>query len=369
MDNKEVKCSKDMRTVGASSQPWGAGHSNKPVAEWGEEKGRRRLRLENEYYQVELWPEKGGAITSYRDRSSGIEAMWRNPWTATERLSVLDQPMDKGSDLFDVMDGSWFVSLPNGFFPASYFGAPVGTHGEFRSLPWVVEAIDQSDDEIVVTMVGHSVRTPLVYRRELSVRRGDPLMRWSESIENRSEMALPVAWLQHPAFGGALIDGAELVVPAKKVSVYAAKDPSSMQLEAGYSGEWPWVPERETGAVRDCSVVSKKGSGLDHSVQLSELSTGRGCVWNEGLGMGFAMEWDPEVFPYMWSWCTAGGIKQYPLWGEGHLVTMQPSTSPVGRFEDLADFGDLLTIPAKGRVTTTLSTGFVHHKQGPWSSS
>ena len=233
----------------------------------------------------------------------------------------------------------------------------------------MVENIDRGADEVVVTMVGHSVRTPLVYRRELSVKCGDTRLRWAESIENRSEMALPVAWLQHPAFGGPLIDGAELVVPAKKVSVYHAEDPSSMQLQAGYSGEWPMVPERETGEMRDCSVVSKKESGLDHSVQLSELSEGWGCVWNEAKGLGFAMEWDAEVFPYMWSWCTAGGIKQYPLWGEGHLVTMQPSTSPVGRFEDLAAAGNLLTIPAKGTVKTSISTGFVQHKKGPWSSS
>jgi len=32
------------------------------------------------------------------------------------RGRLVDQPVGNGSDLYDVMDGSWYVSLPNGFF-------------------------------------------------------------------------------------------------------------------------------------------------------------------------------------------------------------------------------------------------------------
>jgi hypothetical protein len=106
--------------------------------------GRRLLLIENAHCRVVLWPEMGGAIVSYVDRASGIDIIWRNPQVTPPRTTVLDQPMQGGSDLYDVMDGSWYVSLPNGFFAGDYFGAPLGTHGELR---WRALDGDRTADE------------------------------------------------------------------------------------------------------------------------------------------------------------------------------------------------------------------------------
>lgn len=351
----------------AGRQRLTTGQPTKPVVRWTTEGGRRLLLLQNAFFRVALWPAMGGAITSYVDRASGIDIIWRNPYGQPARSRVLDQPVAAGSDLYDVMDGSWYVSLPTGFFPTEYFGAPIGTHGELRALPWTVEQVRQTKAGLTVTLVGRSVRTPLVYRRTLILGRNDPLMRWTETVENRSSSALPVAWLQHPTFGGPLLEGARLFTPARTVRVFKAEDPKGLQLRAGYSGRWPFVPERVGGAMRDCSVVLPAGSGKDHSVQLTDFTAGWGCIWNERRRLGFAMEWELDKFPYAWSWNSAGGIARYPLWGEGHIITLQPSTSPVGRFADLVKSGELLQVPARGAVSTEMTTGFVHSAQGPWS--
>lgn len=337
------------------------------MARWTRAEGRRLLVLENARFRVALWPDFGAALVSYIDRASGLDIIWRNPYGQPPRTRLLDQPVAGGSDLYDVMDGSWYVSLPAGFFAGDYFGAPIGTHGELRSLPWPVEQIDSRADELRVTLVGRSVRTPLVYRRELIVHRDSPQLVWRETLANRAAMPLPVAWLQHPTFGGPLLDGARLLTPAKTVCVFQADNPASLQLQAGYRGPWPFVPERAGGTLRDCSVVPPAGSGRDHSVQLTDFPAGWGCVWNEARRLGFAMEWDQKLFPYAWSWNCSGGVEQYPLWGEGHIITLQPSTSPVGRFPELLKSGKLLTVPARGEVTTELRTGFVHTPAGPWS--
>ena len=322
--------------------------------------------LENSFYRVELWPEQGGAITSYVDKRTKLDIIWRNPYGQPPRRRILDQPIAAGSDLFDVMDGSWYVSLPNGFFSGDYFGAPIGTHGELRCVPWAVESIRKIRSSVIVTLRGASVRTPLVYRRELIVRAGSALMEWTETVENRSTQALPIAWLQHPTFGGPLLEGARLNTPAETVRVFQAENPESLQLQSGYTGKWPFVTERVSGGPRDCSVVPAAGSGLDHSVQLTDFDAGWGCIWNERRKLGFSMQWDLEVFPYAWSWASAGGIKHYPLWGEGHIITLQPSTSPVGRFPDLLREKKLRVIPAQGEVSTKMLTGFVTTADGPW---
>jgi hypothetical protein len=340
----------------------------KPVARWLERDGHRRLQISNSFFQVELWPDLGGAISAYVDLSTGFDIIWKNPYGQPPRVRPLEQPMSGGSDLYDVMDGSWYVSLPNGFFAGDYFGAPLGTHGELRSLPWRVEKQTTQRESLSVTLVGRSVRTPLIYRRELTIRRDSPFLHWRETLENRSGSDLPVAWLQHPTFGGPLIEGARLIVPAKSVSVFRADDPTTLQLQAGFKGEWPFVPQRVGGQLRDCSIVADAGSGKDHSVQLTEFEQGWGCIWNERHHRGFAMEWELDKFPYAWSWNSGGGVSRYPLWGEGHLITLQPSTSPVGRFSDLLKRGELLNIPAHGAVSTVMRTGFVGQSHGPWKN-
>ena len=342
------------------------GQQSKPVARWLTREGHRRLLLSNAFFQVELWPGFGGAISSYVDRVTGFDLIWRNPYVQPARAHIVDQPVSGGSDLYDVMDGSWYVSLPNGFFAGDYFGAPLGTHGELRALPWTVEKLTAGRDELSVTLVGRSVRTPLIYRRELTVQRNSPLLHWRETLENRSAAPLPVAWLQHPTFGGPLIEGARLIVPAKTVRVFQADNPAALQLKAGFKGEWPFVPERVGGQMRDCSIVAEAGGGKDHSVQLTDFEAGWGCIWNERLKRGFGMEWELDKFPYAWSWNLGGGVSQYPLWGEGHLITLQPSTSPVGRFSDLLKSGELLRVPGKGAVSTVMRTGFVEQSRGPW---
>lgn len=365
---KPIKRAKPQpKTRRRPAQTRNAGKLSRPVARWRQTPERRLLVLENSLYRVEVCPEQGGAITSYVHQATGIDIMWRNPYGQPPRLRVLDQPMAAGSDLFDVMDGSWYVSLPNGFFAGDYFGAPLGTHGELRCVRWTVQDIRRSAREIKVTLRGPSVRTPLVYVRELTVRTGSPLMEWRETVQNRSGEALPIAWLQHPTFGGPLLDGARLIVPAKTVAVFKTDQPDSIQLQAGYSGHWPFVPERVGGALRDCSIVPPAGSGFDHSVQLGEFSEGWGCIWNEKRRLGFSLQWDLRTFPHAWSWNSAGGIKRYPLWGEGHLITLQPSSSPVGRFADLLAAGQLPRVPAKGEISTVMQTGFVNTPEGPWA--
>ncbi len=346
-----------------------SGKPGRPAASWRTAQGRRLLVIENAHFRVELWPEKGGAITAYVHRPSGLDVIWRNSYGQPPRLHVSGQPRAGGSDLFDVMDGSWFVSLPNGFFPGDYFGAPLGTHGEMRCVPWTVESVRAQGGILRIIMTGTSLRTPLTYRRELTVRAASGQLSWRETVGNRSAKPLPIAWLHHPAFGGPLIEGARLVAPARTVSVNPDEQSRLATAQGRLQGRWPRVPERKGGGRRrDCGAVPSAGSGADHSVHLSDFSAGMGCIWNEKLKLGFAMQWDLAMFPCAWSWAHAGGgVPRYPMWGEGHLITLQPSTSPPGRFPDLLQRKQLRIVPAKGSVTTEMRTGFVAQPDGPWA--
>lgn len=327
--------------------------------------GADLLILENRRVRITISPQHGAAILGFEDLALGLDVMWKNPLLSPRPLP-LDQPVERNSDLYDALDGSWFVSLPTGFFPADYFGAPIGAHGEFRSLAFSTEVLEESAERVRVKVTGKSVRTPFVLERTWELARDATALRWEENLTNRSDRSRPVAWLQHPAFGGRLLHGAELRVPARTISTYDFKRQVGTQVKQGYRGEWPYIPETG-GALRDCSKVPAAGSGLDHSVQMTELAVGWGCLWNQDLRRGFALRWDEKLFPWAWTWACAGGIKDYPMWGQGHLITLQPSTSPVRPFPELVATGQVAVVPAGGSLQTTWLSGFTDQPDEPWS--
>lgn len=324
---------------------------------------RNLVVLENDHVRIVVWPDMGAALLDFVDKATGLDAMFKNPNVPRAQQHLLHQPVAGNSDLYDVLDGSWFLSAPTGFFPVDYFGASIGAHGEFRSLPWEWEILQPSADRVQVRVRGHSVRTPFVMERTWELASDSRVLSWDETLTNRSRSDRPCAWLHHPAFGGDLIVGAELKVRAKTVVTHHF---DRTQLKPSYRGPWPMVPLHSGNGERDCSQVPEAGNGVDHSIQMTDFDVGWGCLWNDRHQLGFALRWDEQFFPWAWSWAHAGGIEDYPMWGQGHLMTLQPGTSPVGNFNDLVKAGQVVTVPAGGSLKTRLLSGFTDSSDQIW---
>ena len=331
-----------------------------PRASWVKRDGLRLLVVENGPVRVAIWPEHGADLVEFRHKATDLDVLWKNPQVSPPRLHGLDQPAGGRSEFYDVFHGGWFVSLPNGFFPADYFGAPLGCHGEIQSVPWQAEILEQSKARVRIRLTGRSVRTPWVLVRELELAGDDAVVRWTEKLTNRSATRLPVAWLHHPGFGGPLIDGAELVTTARTVLTPPADRPELVQLQPSYRGKWPHVPESANGAMRDCSRVPPAGSATEHVVHLTDFPQGWGAVWNQKRGLGFGISWDEKVFPFAWSWAAGRGIDTYPIWGGCHTITLQPSTSPLLPFERLVATDQVRWIEGGGSLETRMAAGFIN---------
>jgi hypothetical protein len=316
------------------------------------------LAIENDRVRIVIWPEHGADLLEFRDKASDIDVLWKNAQCWPPRRRALDQPQLGRSEFYDIFHGGWFVSLPNGFFPGDYYGAPIGCHGEFLAVPWKAEVLEQTAERVLVRLTGSGVRTPWMVTREMELRAGEPFVRWSERLTNRSATRLPAAWLHHPGFGGPLIEGAEIVTPARTVLTPPSDRPELGQIQSSYRGEWPRVPE-QSGAMRDCSRVPEKGSASEHVVHLTDFPTGWGCVWNEARQLGFGIRWDERIFPYAWSWASGRSGDTYPVWGSCHTVTIQPSTSPMLPFDRLLETDQLLWVEGKGSVETAMTAGFI----------
>lgn len=330
-----------------------------PRASWIQWEGLRLLVIENESLRLTVWPEHGADLIELRHKASDLDVLWKNPRVWPPRLRALDQPHGTRSEFYDVFHGGWFVSLPNGFFPANYQGASLGCHGELQTVPWTAEILEQSAAKVRVRLVGRSVRTPWELTREIELRANDPAVRWHERLENQSGTRLPVAWLHHPGFGGPLIEGAELVTQARTVLTPPADRPELGQLRPSYRGAWPHVPEQRGNAMRDCSRVPAVGSDTEHVVHLTDFPFGWGAVWNDSRALGFGIRWDETFFPYAWSWAAGRGHDTYPIWGSCHTVTLQPSTSPLLPFERLIETNQVRWVDGHAAVETNMAAGFI----------
>lgn len=330
-----------------------------PRADWIEWAGLKLLVIENECVRVAVWPDHGADLVEFRHKGSDLDVLWKNPQVWPPRRHALDLPQAGRSEFYDRFHGGWFVSLPNGFFPGDYSGAPLGCHGELHSVPWTAEIVAQSEAVVRVRLVGCGVRTPWKLERDLELRAGEPVVRWTERLSNRSGTRLPVAWLHHPGFGGPLIDGAELVTTARTVLTPPADRPELGQLRPSYRGAWPRVPEQAGGGTRDCSRVPAAGSEVEHVVHLTDFPTGWGAVWNGARSLGFGLRWDESFFPYAWSWAAGRGHAAYPIWGQCHTVTLQPSTSPLLPFPRLLETDQVCWVEPGGTTETRLAAGFV----------
>jgi hypothetical protein len=317
------------------------------------------LVVENERIRLTLWPDHGADLIEFRHKASDLDVLWKNPQVWPPPAGNGSQPHAGRSEFYDGFHGGWFVSLPNGFFPADYYGAPLGCHGELQSVPWEAEILEQSAERVRVGLTGRSRRTPLELTRELEIVSGQSTVRWRERLINRSDLRLPVAWLHHPGFGGPLIDGAELVTTARTVLTPPADRPELGQLRPSYRGNWPDVPEQAGAKLRDCSRVPAAGSEIEHVVHLTDFSPGWGAIWNSARHLGFGLRWDEKFFPYAWSWAAGRGHESYPVWGRCHTITLQPSTSPLLPFAQLLATDQLLWLPGGASVATAMTAGFI----------
>jgi hypothetical protein len=333
-----------------------------PRFQWLGWNGLEVLAIENERVRVVIWPEHGADIIEFRNKATDLDVLWKNPRVWPLRARPLGLPHASRSEFYDVFHGGWFVSAPNGFFPSDWpaaGGAPIGCHGEMHSLSWEVAVVKCDADEVLVRASGRSVRTPLRLERLWKLVSGSAVLECREELYNDSGSRLPVAWQHHPAFGGPLICGAQVLTCARTVSVPPSSRPELSQLRPEYRGPWPYVPETSGIGRRDCSQAPAKGSPIEHVVHLHDFPYGWAAVWNESMQLGFGLKWEKDIFPYCWLWACGQGSSSYPLWGDCHTLTLQPSTSPLLPFAHLVERDEVTWVAPRGFIGSCIQAGFI----------
>jgi hypothetical protein len=143
-------------------------------------------------------------------------------------------------------------------------------------------------------------------------------------------MALDYMWGHHPTFGAPLIGPASCIdTGARWFSTDDEFEPIGTDLAKARRYAWP-TAETVSGPV-DLSGIPATGQRRALLGYLGGFETGWLAVSNRDLGLGLAVSWPADILPYAWMWQNLEAIDDYPWYGSGYAVAIEPFSSYPGQ--------------------------------------
>ena len=314
--------------------------------------GWHAVRLTSDALSVTVLPGKGADIYEIVDLATGIDPLFKAPWGLQPPGAASREGSD-GVAFLENYEGSWQELFPNTNDACRYRGSPVPFHGEVATRPWSVSV--QADHgglaAVRLTVDGQSV--PLRLERLMTVRPGERRLVLEERVTNLSQDTVEFAWGHHCVLGPPLIAaGAELRTPAAAIVTPPQPWEDTARLEPGQRSVWPTARLRGGGEADLSRVPGPEASSHD-DVFLTDLAGGWGEAGNSALGLGFRLDWDPEVFRWIIAWQPFGGARAMPLRGAYGLGIEPWATG--GNLEQAVADGTALRLAGQARLETRLT--------------
>jgi galactose mutarotase-like enzyme len=311
--------------------------------------------LANEHLRVEVLTGKGADVRTIRDARTDVNVLFEAPheWYGLERSGV--GVSDRDFEFLDRYPGGWQDVLPVAGEGTDAGGAPFAQHGESSIVPWEATVVDDGPERAAVSFAVDLSRYPFRIERELSLTAGEPTLRVDETVHNDGEVPLPYSWLHHVALGEPLVaPEARLETDAQRVLVDPDHDPDTRRLPKGASFDWPACSTDE-GDV-DLREFPPADERVHDIAALTGFEEGHYVVSNPELDLAVTVEFDPDLFEYVWYWGAFGGFEAAPFFGRNYNVGLEPCTSrPVAGLDAAVENGTANRLTAGESVETSLS--------------
>jgi hypothetical protein len=166
----------------------------------GERAGWRSLTLRNGCIEVTVLPDKGFDIYEFRDRSTGVDVLFKSPWGLMPPGSPPREGWG-GMEFLANYEGGWQELLPSCNDPCSYRGTEIPFHGEVALTAWDVSVGDEGDGAVELAGRVRCTLTPFALERRMRIERGSPVLTLRERVENVSDEAHHLVWGHHCVVG------------------------------------------------------------------------------------------------------------------------------------------------------------------------
>ncbi len=273
------------------------------------------LRLSNDFVSVDVLPGLGGTIVSLRRRSDDTELLWRTPWGIRPHGSW-SVPGSSEAQMLDTYPGGWQSLFPNGGDTAIVHGVEWGFNGETRLAPFSWQQTDTT-----LTMTTRLVRAPFQVTKVISVDGNQVTV--SESVTNVGAEALEVIWGQQIVLGEPLVSE-HTVVDAAATTVHP--DPA-VTSDASYDDVMPWPRSFGNPALINLRNLPGRDSEETRLAYVADFRETKVTVRNPRLDLGLDLQWDGDMWPYLWYSMEAGQRSGFPWFGAGYFFSLTPSSS------------------------------------------
>jgi hypothetical protein len=302
-------------------------------------------RLYTDVLEAEIIPGLGGTITSLKRRVDGAALLWSPPWGLHPR-GARALPATPQAQMIDSLAGGWQTLFPNGGDSVFVNGADWGYDGEAR-VTW----LDWEFTGSSVRMIGRLIRSPFEITKIISMR--DHELTVGETVRNAGGERIEAMWGSQLMLGGALV-GPETTVDAAAAVV--RPDPH-INRDASYDELMPWPRSHGPDAMINLRLVPEPNSGETRLAYLSDFSQPLIKISRPSHRIAIELEWDADVFPYVWYSMEAGGHTGFPWYSSGYFLSLTPCTSwPAHGLHDAHRVSDTTVLIDPGEVLTSYVT-------------
>lgn len=318
-------------------------------------KGWKLLVIENELLRISVLPEKGSDIWDFIYKPADVNFMSRTPQGLMDRHLFIQSKPSLTHNFMEFYQGGWQEVLPSGGAGCIYRGAEYGLHGETWNDVWDCAIERDEPDVVTAKLTCRLLKVPLVIEKRLTLRTGEAILHIDERITNESPMTIDYMWGHHPAFGAPwLSKDCVLDVPAGKIAVHSFDDDPDKRFPHGAEYEWPNMTT-VSGEIVDGSRIPGAESRGSDELCLLDLREGWYALTNTRQKVGFALEWDVELFPYVWFWQCFGGSPSYPWFDRMYSCAIEPWTSyPLFGLEKCIENGSARRLDPHASISTSI---------------
>jgi len=314
-------------------------------------KGIRSLKLENELIAVTILLDKGADIYEVIHKKTDTDFMWKSPGGLRDPSKYISTGQDPIGNFLDYYEGGWQECLPGGG-PFSHMGADIGLHGEASLMQWSFQVVRDCPEEISVVLTCRTIRFPFRIEKTITLKSGSMIISFEEELTNAGDVEIEFMWGHHPAIGKPFLNkNCRIDVPAKEFLANGRAFSPGRNIEPNTKGTWPFA-DLADGEKLDLTIVPDEYDNTGDLMFLSGLEEGWFALTDEERQLGIGMSWDEKVFPYIWYWMVAGGVKDYPWYGATYNIALEPWSSIPSVFSEAQKQGTTLTLGGGKSITT-----------------
>lgn len=241
-------------------------------------KNLKAVTLDSPTLSVTVLPDRGANIISIKDKQTGREWMWQNPYVDYKLPAYAADYMEYDVSGFD----DCFPTVGESSYPDRPWKETIlPDHGELWSLPW-----DYIIGESQVTFRVHGIRLPYEFEKTVKLVEPDKI-ELSYKVTNPTPMSMKAAWAGHALV--AIEPGIQVFLPDDT----RFQDPIK-----------PWKTTKSDGLLWMKLGGPETASGL--KVFTKTLTSGFGGFLDPKTGSFFAMMFSPKELPYIGLWIDQG---------------------------------------------------------------